>query len=146
MMCCHKKLGQILVRSWRNSSPEPSRCQCTMMIWGTVFSNDCCSRLDGSITKVWQPFTSNIHTGNLSDINDVSPNGGPDLCQILKKFSPTDPLYISEPSWHEVLYPPMIVAVGLLGPLPRSDNPSQAHTHWEDARHQWCVVKNVARR
>ena len=34
--------------------------------------------------------------------------------------------YISAPSWYEVLYSPMIVAVGLLGPLPRSDNPSQA--------------------
>ena len=32
---------------------------------------------------------------------------------------------VSAPSWYEALYSPMIVAVGLLGPLPRSDNPSQ---------------------
>ena len=36
---------------------------------------------------------------------------------------------ISEPSLYEALYSPMIVAVGLLGPLPRSDYPLQAaHT------------------
>ena len=29
------------------------------------------------------------------------------------------------PSWYEALYSPMIVAVGPLGPLPRSDNPLQ---------------------
>ena len=33
-------------------------------------------------------------------------------------------LGLVQPSWHEALYSPMIVAVGL-GPLPRSDNPSQ---------------------
>ena len=32
----------------------------------------------------------------------------------------------SAASRNEALYSPMIVAVGLLGPLPRSDNPSQA--------------------
>ena len=32
---------------------------------------------------------------------------------------------VSAPSWYEALYSPMIVAVGLLGPIPRSDNPSQ---------------------
>ena len=32
---------------------------------------------------------------------------------------------ISAPSWYEALCSPMIVAVGWLGPLPRSDNPSQ---------------------
>ena len=54
-----KKLGQIFFRSW-NSRPEPSRCQCTIMVvWGTVLT-------------------------------------------------------------------PMIVAVGLLGPWPRSDNSLQA--------------------
>ena len=70
-MICGQKVrpdfGQIL----KNSCPESSRYQCTMMVWGTAFTNDCCSRLDGSITKVWQPFTGNIHTGNMSDINDV---------------------------------------------------------------------------
>ena len=32
---------------------------------------------------------------------------------------------ISAPSQYEALYTPMIVAVGLLGPLPRSGNPLQ---------------------
>ena len=95
------------------------------MVWGTAFTNDCCSRLVGSITKVWQPFTSYIHTRILSDINDVLPNGGPDLSQILK-FLPSPSGYISAPSWYEVLYSPMIIAVGWLGPLPSSDIPSQA--------------------
>ena len=70
--CVANKLGQILVRSW-NSHPEPSRCQCTIIVWGTVFTNDCCSRLVVSITKVWQPFTSCVATVNMSDINDVLP-------------------------------------------------------------------------
>ena len=38
----------------------------------TVLTNDCYRRLIGSITKVWQPFTSYIHTGTMPDINDVS--------------------------------------------------------------------------
>ena len=72
MMCC-QRCGQIFVRSWRNSCPYKTQYQCSILQWGTVFTNDCCSRLVGSITKVWQPFTSNIHTRNMSDINDVSP-------------------------------------------------------------------------
>ena len=32
---------------------------------------------------------------------------------------------ISAPSQYEALYSPMIVAVGLLGPLPRADSPLQ---------------------
>ena len=84
--CVVKKLGQILVRSW-NSHPDQSKYQCTMMVWGTVLTNDCCSRRVGAMTKVWQPFTSCIHTGNMPDINDVSPKVRPDFCQILK-FSP----------------------------------------------------------
>ena len=35
-------------------------------------------------------------------------------------------LNISAPSCNEALYSPMIVTVGLLGPLPRSDNTLQA--------------------
>ena len=54
MMCC-EKLGQFFVKSW-NSCPEPNRYRCTMMVWVTAFTNDCCSRLVGSITKVWQPY------------------------------------------------------------------------------------------
>ena len=33
---------------------------------------------------------------------------------------------ISAPWCHEALYSPMVVVLGLLGPLPRSDNPLQA--------------------
>ena len=43
----------------------------------------------------------------------------------------------SAESHNEALYSPMIVAVGLLGPLPRSlTTLYKLHTHWEDARHQ----------
>ena len=85
--CVVKKLGQIFVRSW-NSRPEPSRYQCTIMVWGTVFTNDCCSRPVGSKTKVIQPLTSCLVTMNMSDINDMcGQNVRPDFCQILK-FSP----------------------------------------------------------
>ena len=44
-------------------------------------------------------------------------------------------LNISAPSCNEALYPPMIVAVGLLGPLPRSDNPLQATYTLEHVPH-----------
>ena len=79
-MMCRQKCSQIIFDTSWNSRPDQSECQCTMMVWGTVFTNDCCSRLVVSITKVWQPFTSDIQARNMSDINDVSPNGGPDLC------------------------------------------------------------------
>ena len=124
--CIAKKLGQILVRSWiSHPEPSPSRCQCTITLWGTVFTNDCCSRLVGSITKVWQPFTSWVATVNMSDINDVSPKS---LARFWSypEILALNQVDVSAPSWYEVLYSPMIVAVGLLGPLPRSDNPSQA--------------------
>ena len=43
----------------------------------------------------------------------------------------------SAASCNEALYSQKIVAVGLLGPLPRSDNPLyKLHTQSEDARHQ----------
>ena len=84
---CQKVIGQILVKSW-NSCPDQSKYQCTMMVWSTVFTNDCFSRLVGSITKVWQPFTSYIPTRNMSDINDVwSKSYRQDFGQILE-FSP----------------------------------------------------------
>ena len=82
MMCC-QRCGQIFVRSWV-SCPYKTQYQCTILQWGTVFPNDCCSRLVGSIAKVWQPFTSNIHTRNLSYNNDVLPKMWPDFWQILK--------------------------------------------------------------
>ena len=83
MMCC-QRCGQIFVRSWI-SCPYKTQYQCTTLQWGTVSTNDCCSRLVGSITKVWQPLTiSNIHTGNVSDINHVLPKIRPDFCKIQK--------------------------------------------------------------
>ena len=55
---------------------------------------------------------------------------------MVKKFGQilvTDPeilalnqVAMGAPSLYEAFYPPMIVAVALLGPLPRSDNPLQA--------------------
>ena len=47
-----------------------------------------------------------------------------DFCQILK-FT-LNQVDISAPQFCEALYSPMIVTVGLLGPLPRSDNTLQA--------------------
>ena len=53
---------------------------------------------------------------------------------------------ISAPSCNEALYSPMIVAVGLLGPLPRSDNPLQAtYTLGTCQTSMMCGAKNVAR-
>ena len=70
-MMCGQKCSQIFVRIWKSLPPDKSEYQCSILQWGTVFTNDCCSRLVGSITKVWQPFTSYIHTGKMPDINDV---------------------------------------------------------------------------
>ena len=38
------------------------RSQGTVMVWGTVFPNDCCSKLVGLMTKVWQPFPKATYT------------------------------------------------------------------------------------
>ena len=46
MMCC-QRCGQIFVRSWI-SCPYKTQYQCTTSQWGTVSTNDCCSRLVGS--------------------------------------------------------------------------------------------------
>ena len=55
-------------------------------------------------------------------------------------------LNISAPSCNEALYSPMIVAVGLLGPLPRSDNPLQAtYTLGTCLTSMMCCQKDVAR-
>ena len=52
------------------------------------------------------------------------------LGQIFVTYNPEiltlNQVDISAPSWYEALYSPMIVAVGWLGPLPKSDSPSQA--------------------
>ena len=102
-------------------------------------------RLVGSITKVWQPFTS-IHT-HLEHARHqwcVS-KMWPDFCQILK-FLPWTRLNISAPSCNEALYSPMIVADRLVGSITKVWQPfTSIHTHLEHARHQWCVTKNVAR-
>ena len=59
------------------------------------------------------------------------------FCLSDPEFLALTRLNISAAPCNEALYSPMIVAVGLLGPLPRSDNPSQAtHAPWEHVRHQ----------
>ena len=121
------------------SSLHKTQYWCGMLQWGTVFTNDCCSRLVGPITKVWQPFTTNMHTRKMSDINDVLSKLRLDFCQILD-FSPLqDSIY--QWAWcNEALYSPMIVAVGWLGPIPRSDNPLQvAQWLWTcQTSMMWC--------
>ena len=76
----------IFVKSWI-SHPYKTQYHCSMLQWGTVFTNGCCSGLVGSITKVWQPFTATMHTRKMSDINDVLSKLWLDFCQILD-FSP----------------------------------------------------------
>ena len=52
-------------------------------------------------------------------------------------------VHISEP-WYEALYSPMIVAVGLLGPLPMSDTPLQAtYTLGTCQTSMMCMVKTL---
>ena len=52
----------------------------------------------------------------------------------------------SAASCNEALHSPMIVAIGLLGPLPRSDNPLQAtYTLGTCQTSMMYIVKNVAR-
>src|SRR5210317_260514 len=60
----------------------------------------------------------------MSDINDVLPKMWPEFLSDHEIITLTR-LNISAPSFHYALYPPMCVVVGLLGPIPRSDNPSQ---------------------
>ena len=69
-MMCGQKCSQIFVRIWKSRYVK-SEYQCSILQWGTLLTNDCCSRLVGSITKVWHPFTSYKHTGKMPDINDV---------------------------------------------------------------------------
>ena len=42
MMCCQKSSQIVFDRSW-NCRPVQSKYQCAIMIWGTVFTNGCCS-------------------------------------------------------------------------------------------------------
>ena len=78
-----------------------------------IHTNDCCSRLVGSITKVWQPFTTNIHTRKMSDINDVLSKLWLDFCQEILNFSPLqDSISVQHGASNDALYWPMIVAVG----------------------------------
>ena len=78
-----------------------------------------------------------MHTGKMPDINDVCGQ----KCTIARFLSESENLAMSRvntsaASCNEALYSPMIVAVGLMGPLPRSDNPSQAAYTLGTARHQ----------
>ena len=50
---------------------------------------------DGTITKVWQPFTTNMHTRKVSGINDVLPKLGLDFCQRIIEFLTLTRLNIS---------------------------------------------------
>ena len=87
MMCCQKVRPDFGHQILKKFLPwTKSRCQCTIMVWGALLTNDCCSRLIGSITKVWQPFTSYIHTGTIPDINDVWSKmyGSQNFCHNLK--------------------------------------------------------------
>ena len=84
--CVVKVVARFLSNHWI-SHPYKTQYQCSMLQWGTVFTNDCYNRLVGSITKVWQPFTTNMHTRKVSDINDVLSKLWLDFCQILD-FSP----------------------------------------------------------
>ena len=60
----------------------------------------------------------------MSDINDVSPKSSARFLSDPEILA-LNQVDISAPSWYEALYSPMIVAVGWLGPLPRSGNPLQ---------------------
>ena len=44
-MMCYEKIRSDFCQILRNSRPNQSKHQCTLMVWGTVFTNDCCSRL-----------------------------------------------------------------------------------------------------
>ena len=120
-MMCGQKCSQIFGRIW-NSRSHKSEYQCSILQWGTVFTND--SRLVGSITKVWQPFTSSYTLGR------CLPSMMSQKCSQIFVSADSEILTLtrvntSAPSWNVALYSPMIVLVGLLGPLPRSDNPPQ---------------------
>ena len=114
-----------------------------MLQWGTAFTHDCCSRMIGSITKVWQPFTSSIHTRKMSDINELLSKLWLDFCQILN-FLPLQEILVQHVAMRHCIHQWLLqwacwVHCQGLTTL------YKLHTHWEDARHQWCVVKNVAR-
>ena len=55
-------------------------------------------------------------------------------------FRPLTRLNISAASCNEALYSPMIVAVGLLGPLPRSDIPLQVQATYTLGRCQTSMM------
>ena len=108
----------------------------SIMVWGTVFTNDCYNRLVGSITKIWQPFTTSNIVHTRRQLLGVSVSGyiyiseECALCTIMwyeyeVLYSPMIVALASDAlctiMWYEVLYSPMIVALGLLDPLPRSD-------------------------
>ena len=70
----------------------------------------------------------------MPDINDVSPKIRLDFIVSDSEILALTRVNISAPSSHEALYSPMIVAEGLLGPIPIPLH--NLHTHWEHARHQ----------
>src|SRR5210317_1294575 len=66
-----------------------------------------------------------MHTRKVSDINDVLPKLWLDFVED-HWFLTLTRLNISAACCNEALYSPMIVAVGWLGPLPRSETPLQS--------------------
>ena len=129
MMCCQSYVARFLSEDHWISHPYKTQYQCSYVaIWGTVSANDWYSRPDGTITKVWQAFTTNMYTREVSGINDVLPKLGLDFCQqrIVIGFLTLTRLNICAACCNEALYPPMIDTAGQMGPLPiRSDNPLQ---------------------
>ena len=75
-------------------------------------TNDCGNRPVRSITKVWQPFTTNMNTRKVSGINDVLPKLWLDFCIEDPVSHPYTRLNISAACCNEALYPPMIVTIG----------------------------------
>ena len=129
MMCC-QRCGQILsdpeiltLTRLNISAPSCNEALYPPMIVGVG--------LLGPIPRSDNPSQDTYTLSrNMADINDVLPKMWPDFCQILKFLPLQDSISVHHLAMrhcsNEALYSPMIVAVGLLGPLSRSYNPSQA--------------------
>ena len=142
-MMCHQKCSQIFVRSG-TSWPVQSEYQCSMLQRGTVLTNDCYRRLVGSITKVWQPFTSYIHTGTMPDINDVSSKIGSNFCQIWNFLTCSEWISMQHVATRHCIDQWLLQKAGWVH-YQGLTTLYKLHTHWNHARHQWCVIKNVVK-
>ena len=89
-------------------------------------TNDWYSRPDGTITKVWQPFTTNMYTREVSGINDVLPKLWLDFCIEDHWIShPYKTQYLCGMLQWGTVFHQWLIQQCQMGPLPRSDNPSQ---------------------